>query len=188
MRLGLQSNEGDTVISTLFVRCTLRPGYCCCHSVKQLAVSACVGGKREKGVRKESVSLDCCKHGWYQTLAVGMVWEVGGATPYWIRIWFSLRPTGTVKWLLSSLYLFDVVACLCTCLNEHCIQFLSFLLPLLCGDLPFVLLVSVVPNQHDDDIIAPLCVHIFNPLIHLLEWVCICTCVWSVYSNAVLVN
>ena len=133
MRLGLQSNEGDTVISTLFVRCTVRPGYCCCHSVKQLAVSACVGGKREKGVRKESISLDCCKHGWYQTLAVGMVWEVGGATPYWIRIWFSLRPTGTVKWLLSSLYLFDVVACLCTCLNEHCIQFLSFLLPLLCG-------------------------------------------------------
>lgn len=66
-------------------------------------------------------------------------------------------------------YLFDIVASLGTRLYEHDIELLCLPLSLLHGHLPLVLQVSLVPHQHDDDIIASLCPNILYPLVHLLE-------------------
>ena len=75
---------------------------------------------------------------------------------------------------LQSAYLFHVVASLCASLNKHDVQILCLSLSLLHRDLPLVLQVRLVPNQHNDDIIASLGTHVFDPLIHLLERVGIC--------------
>ena len=69
----------------------------------------------------------------------------------------------------SPANLFHIVASLCTCLNEHDIQFLCLSLSFLHGDLPLVLQVSFVADQHDDDIIASLSTYILNPFVHLLK-------------------
>lgn len=56
-----------------------------------------------------------------------------------------------------------------TRLNEHDIQFLRFLLSLLFRHLPLVLQISLVADQHDDDVVSALCAYVVNPFGRLVE-------------------
>ena len=70
--------------------------------------------------------------------------------------------------------LFNIVAGLGRSFDEHHTEFLCLPFPLLHTHLPFVLKVSLVANQHNNDVIAPLGSDVFNPLVDLLEGVSVC--------------
>lgn len=63
----------------------------------------------------------------------------------------------------------DVVADLCTCLDEHQIILLRLFLSLLCCDLAFVVKIGLISNQDNDDIVAPLTTYIVHPFPRVLE-------------------
>lgn len=67
----------------------------------------------------------------------------------------------------------DIVADLGTGLDEHQVVLLGFVLSLLCGDLALVVQVSLVSNQHNNNIIASLGSYVVDPLLCILERLCI---------------
>jgi len=65
--------------------------------------------------------------------------------------------------------LLHIVAGLSARLNEHHVQLLRLSLTLLGGHLPLVREIRLVADQHDDDVAAPLCAHVIDPLGGLVE-------------------
>ena len=63
----------------------------------------------------------------------------------------------------------DVVTQLRTRLDEHEVVLLGLLLTLLCSNLPLVVEIRLVANQHDNHIVASLGSYVVDPLLGVLE-------------------
>jgi hypothetical protein len=65
--------------------------------------------------------------------------------------------------------LLDIDACLCTCLNEHHIEFLSKGLAFLSADLSLLGNVDFVADEHDEEVVAADGLGVVDPLSHVRE-------------------
>lgn len=85
-----------------------------------------------------------------------------------------VRPFHTRKCLCYPLeQILDIVAKLSTSFHKHQIVLLGFILSLLRCDFSFFVQISLVANQHNDNVVSSLRSDIINPLLRVLKGLCV---------------